>query len=256
VAHYFASDVHLRFDRPERDVSFRSWLNRLTPTDELIILGDLCDFWMGARATESELMQCESLQMLAAFRSQGGALAIMAGNHDRWLCPFYERRLGARIIAEPYDLMVHGLRIRLVHGHLLGARRFWKSWMESRAFFGGFGRIPEALAQRLDQVLAWRNLRELEIDEERHLRVFRAYAATCRGSVDIIVVGHVHLAHDEAQSNPRLIVLGGWQRRAGALRIDAAGASFQIVCESRETASTLSVPSAFPSPPMSAFHDH
>ena len=66
----------------------------------------------------------------------------MPGNHDAWLCPFYERELGARIIPEPHDLTIHGLRLQLVHGHLLGARQAWKSWMESHAFFEGFGRVP------------------------------------------------------------------------------------------------------------------
>ena len=31
VAHYFASDVHLRFDRPDHDRRFSAWLSRLDP---------------------------------------------------------------------------------------------------------------------------------------------------------------------------------------------------------------------------------
>ena len=49
MPHYFASDVHLRIDRPDRDRRFRAWLGRLTRDDALVIVGDLCDFWMGAR---------------------------------------------------------------------------------------------------------------------------------------------------------------------------------------------------------------
>ena len=51
----------------------------------------------------------------------------MPGNHDAWLCPFYESELGARIVPDPCDLTVHGLRLHVVHGHLLGARRAWKA---------------------------------------------------------------------------------------------------------------------------------
>ena len=71
----------------------------------------------------------------------------MAGNHDEWLCPFYEAELGATIIAEPHDMTVHGLRLRFVHGHLLGARRAWKAWMEGRAFFEAFAYVPGPFAQ-------------------------------------------------------------------------------------------------------------
>jgi len=240
VAHYFASDVHLRFDCPDRDRRFRAWLSRLTRDDALVIAGDLCDFWMGARRAETDLLRSQSLQALAEFRRQGGSLAIMPGNHDAWLCPFYESALGARIIAEPHDLTIHGLRLRLVHGHLLGARRIWKSCMESRPFFEGFGRVPLPIAHVLDQALTWRNQRGLAADEERHLRVFRAYAAQCRGMADLVVIGHVHRPVDEAETSPRLIVLGGWQGRSSFLRIDEKGAEFHVepdrACPSGATA--------------------
>jgi UDP-2,3-diacylglucosamine hydrolase len=228
VAYYFASDVHLRFDQPDRDRRFRAWLSGLNRDDTLVIAGDLCDFWMGARCRENDLMRSESLQALAAFRRQGGSLSIMAGNHDEWLCPFYERELGAQIIAEPIDFSIHGLRLRLVHGHRLGARRAWKAWMEHRAFFEVFRRVPRPLAEMLDHVLCWNNERGLARDEERHLLVYRAYAAACRSEVDLVVIGHVHAPVDESQTGPRLIVLGGWQRHSSYLRIDRSGASFHV----------------------------
>ncbi len=229
MAQYLASDVHLRADHPERDRRFRAWLGRLTPADDLIIVGDLCDFWMGARSSESQLAAYPSLADLAEFRRRGGSLAIMAGNHDEWLCPFYERVLGARIISEPHDMTVHGLRIRLVHGHRLGARRMWKAAMESRAFFRAFGRIPGPVAGLLDRALARKNERGLLEDEERHLKVYRSYASSCRDVADLVVIGHVHRPVNESGSDPRLIVLGGWQHRSSYLAIDQRGAHFHII---------------------------
>jgi UDP-2,3-diacylglucosamine hydrolase len=231
VAYYFASDVHLRDDHPERDDRFRSWVGGLVPTDSLVIVGDLCDFWMGARVAERRLAAHPSLRALAEFRRQGGSLAIMAGNHDLWLCPFYARALGAEILEEPADLAVYGLRIRLVHGHRLGARRLWKAGMESHAFFRAFGWLPWPLARPLDRVLTWKNERGLLDDEERHLRVYRAYAATCRAAADIVVIGHVHRAVDESGSVPRLVVLGGWQYRSSYLKVDEAGAIHCVILD-------------------------
>jgi UDP-2,3-diacylglucosamine hydrolase len=228
VAHYFASDVHLRLDCPERDRRFGQWIARLGADDELTIGGDLCDFWMAARPTGQNLSGCASLRALANYRQSGGTLRIMPGNHDLWLCPLFERELGAEIITEPYDVTIHGLRIRLVHGHLLGARRRWKSWMESRAFFDAFGHFPSPVARALDFALAWRNERGLLADEERHLRSYRRYADGYAGTVDIVVVGHVHRAVDLAETSPRLIVLGGWQRRTSYLRVDESGATFHV----------------------------
>jgi UDP-2,3-diacylglucosamine hydrolase len=228
VADYFASDVHLRFDHPERDRRFAAFLCRLNRDDALWIIGDLCDFSMGARHSTGELLRCESLQALARFSRDGGRLAMMAGNHDIWLGPFYKSELGADMIAEPYDLESSGVRVRLVHGHLLGARRPWKAWMESQAFFKAFRRLPRPIALELDRALTWRNERDLDADEERHLRVYRQYAASCHGIADLVVIGHVHRPVDEPGAAPRLIVLGGWQCRSSFLQIDDAGAQFHI----------------------------
>jgi UDP-2,3-diacylglucosamine hydrolase len=231
VAHFFASDVHLRFDQPDRDKRFCAWVCRLTPDDSLVIGGDLCDFWMGARLRESELLHCESLRALAAFRRQGGSLAIMPGNHDAWLCPFYHRELGASIIAEPHDVTIHGIRLRLVHGHRLGARQPWKALLESRAFFRAFGWTPRPLAVALDRRLTDHNERRLADDEARHMRLYRTYAEACQNIADLVVIGHVHAPADLAQSHPRLIVLGGWQTRSSYLKIDESGAGFHLEAE-------------------------
>ncbi len=159
VPHYFASDVHLRHDRPDRDRRFHAWMGRLTGNDALVIAGDLCDFWMGSRRRQADPLKSPSLRALIEFRQNGGSLSIMAGNHDEWLSPFYEDKLGASIIVEPYDMTVHGLRIKLVHGHRLGARRAWKALMEGRAFFEAFGYVPHPIATTLDRILAWKNER-------------------------------------------------------------------------------------------------
>jgi UDP-2,3-diacylglucosamine hydrolase len=239
VAHYFASDVHLREDRPKRDARFRSWLGGLKSSDALFIVGDLCDFWMGSRESQRRLAEYPSLRELAEFRRRGGSLAVMPGNHDFWLCPFYQHALGAEIIEEPADRMIYGLRVRMVHGHRLGARRLWKAGMESRAFFRSFGWLPGPIARPLDRVLTWRNERGLGEDEERHLRVFRAYASSCRDMADLVVIGHVHRPVDEAgTAGPRMIVLGGWQSRSSYLKIDESGASFHVVLDSERAEPT------------------
>lgn len=228
MSFYLFSDVHLRPDRPDRGERLAGWVDSLTPHDSLLVVGDLCDFWMAARLAEGDRLQCPALQALIGFRSRGGELRIMAGNHDQWLCPFYERELGAEILVEPADLTIQGLRVHLVHGHLLGARKRWKSWMESREFHRAFGHVPGPFAGVLDQVLEWKNQRSLLDDEERHLKIYRRYADERRGQSDLVVIGHVHRPVDDSTADPRLVVLGGWQRSCSFLRIDEVGASFHV----------------------------
>lgn len=227
MSDYFLSDVHLRDDRPERGRRLVRFLQRIKPgEDRLIIAGDLCDFWMGSRKSSEELARDEALSHLAEYREAGGSLSILPGNHDRWLVPFYETSLRATILTDPYEMESYGLKIHIVHGHLLGARRLWKAAMESREFFQLFGAMPTSTAKPLDNLLESRNRRGLEEDERRHLAVYRTYADSQKG-VDLAVFGHVHRALDDAGS-PRMIVLGGWQARSSYLKIDAAGAGFHV----------------------------
>ena len=227
MSDYFISDIHLRGDRPERARRLSRFLNRLNSNDRLVIAGDLCDFWMASRQSADELSRDEGIRALTVFREAGGNLSILPGNHDLWLCPFYEKALGAAILTEPAKFDIHGQRVHVVHGHLLGARRKWKAFLESREFFQGFGRTPYPMARLLDVVLEKKNERGLADDERRHLVVYREYAAGLRDEADIVVFGHVHRAIDEP-GPPRLIVLGGWQARSSYLKIDATGASFHI----------------------------
>jgi UDP-2,3-diacylglucosamine hydrolase len=225
VPAFFASDVHLRLDRPERARRFARWVGTLAGTDTLWIVGDLCDFWAAARHRDVRSAPCCGLRALAEFRARGGALHLVAGNHDLWLGPLYERVLGVAFEAEPVDLRVYGLRVRLVHGHLLGARRLWKAGMESQAFFHGFAMLPGVVARPLDRMLEHTNDRGRVASEERHLAVFRRYAREQARHADLVVVGHVHRAVCERTDEYRLVVLGGWHDRTNYLRIDDTGAT-------------------------------
>ena len=182
VSFYLASDVHLRPDRPDRARRFSSWVEGLGKDRFRADRRRPLRLLDGRRSSESELMQCDGLRSLADFRDRGGSLRVMAGNHDRWICTFYERVLGASIVAEPFETTVHDIRLHLVHGHLLGARRKWKAAMESQAFFRAFGKLPSPLATRPRPTSGDKNKRGLDEDERRHLAVFRRYTESKRGS--------------------------------------------------------------------------
>lgn len=228
MAAYFASDVHLRLDRPERGRRLARFTGSLTAADSLVIVGDLCDFWHASRELGPGWPRCEGLRALAAFRARGGSLTVLSGNHDAWLGPYYERVLGVGLTPEPILVEPPGMRVHLVHGHLIGARPLWKAAMESRAFLKMFRSLPGLAAYRLGLVLDRSNVHSRALSEARHLAVYRPYARRLDDSIDIAVFGHVHTPLDQTIDGRRLVILGGWQERSSYLKVDETGARLVI----------------------------
>ncbi|MFO0908383.1 MAG: UDP-2,3-diacylglucosamine diphosphatase [Isosphaeraceae bacterium] len=224
MAVYFASDMHLRLDCPDRAERLAEWVDSLTPADSLFLVGDICDFWYATRQIQNGACSCAGLTALASFRHRGGSLTVLLGNHDLWLGPFYQQELGATLVQEPFRVEVAGLRFHLAHGHRSGGRQPWKAAMESHAFYRAFAALPDAIATRLDQRLNTTNERGRVQDEDRLIQVFAGLACQLGESADLAVFGHVHRPVDQPTTGSRLIVLGGWHHGSSYLRVDEKGA--------------------------------
>jgi UDP-2,3-diacylglucosamine hydrolase len=235
VPDYILSDVHLRYDCPERGERLARVVGQMEAGDRLLIVGDLCDFWLASRQRHFDPLTCPGLQALAAFRDRGGSITVLAGNHDAWLGTFYQRVFGASWVEDSLEFESHGLRLQLAHGHRLGRRNLLKAAMESRAFLVAFGLIPGPLARLLQVRLDRSNEAHRAAADARHIAVYRRRADTLAGQLDLAVFGHIHCPIDDPGGNPRLIVLGGWHQRASYLRIDDAGATFIVEPDPAET---------------------
>ncbi len=230
MAVYFLSDVHLRLDRPERGRRLARLVEPLGRADRIIVVGDLCDFWFASRQSREGVSECNGLRSLAAFRSRGGELTLLPGNHDNWLGPFYENALGVGFDpCETLDLDMGGLRIRALHGHLVGARSPWKGWMEGRAFLRIFSALPDAIAGLLSRVLDSVNEVKRDAINRKHLVVYRRHADAHRAEADLMVFGHIHMLHDDREGSPGLVVLGGWHERSSYLKVDCGEAILTVV---------------------------
>jgi UDP-2,3-diacylglucosamine hydrolase len=209
---YFLSDVHLRLDEPDRGRRLARLVDGLEPEDSLTIVGDLCDFWYAARQYRADPMECQGLSALASFHRRGGAITILAGNHDSWIGPFYERTLGARFLPDTLEVEIQGLRLFLAHGHRLGAHTPWKEVLKSRAFLTAFRAVPSPVANALGAQLRRTNFRNQEAFDRRGLERYRRFAARLADAYDLVILGHVHSPLDTGDGPPRLVVLGGWYK--------------------------------------------
>ncbi len=224
----FLSDVHLRLDRPERGRRLARVVDSLASTDRLVIVGDLCDFWFASRQT-SDLRLCEGLQSLANFRDRGGTLILLPGNHDTWLGPYYESKLGVGYDNSIFRETIGGIRFHAEHGHEACRQSLLKRGLKSRFFVRAFAAIPKPVARIMGGMLDASNSVTRTSTDQKHLSVYRQCADLLAESADICIYGHIHIAHDDLANRPRMIVLGGWHHRSSFLRVDDSGRAELII---------------------------
>ena len=225
---FFLSDVHLRLDEPDRGRRLARLVDGLDAGDTLTIVGDLCDFWYTARQMGADPMACAGLRSLASFRDRGGSIMALAGNHDAWAGPFYERTFGARFLPDSLEARVQGLRLLVTHGHRLKAHTPWKTALESRAFLAAFRLVPSPLADALGAQLRRTNARNQAEFDRRGLAAYREYVGRLPDRHDLVILGHVHRPLDTGPGRPRLVVLGSWHALSCHLVIEGGVASHVV----------------------------
>ena len=133
----FISDLHLNGDEPDTISGFLRFLEDVASQhQELVILGDLFDYWVGDDDVESAGIVVEALKKF----SETHKLYIMHGNRDFMMGNRFGEACGAKMLADPCVTSNKGVRILLPHGDIWctddevyqkvrrKVRGFWWQW--------------------------------------------------------------------------------------------------------------------------------
>ena len=114
----FISDLHLSRERPEITELFLDFMRHQgRQTDELYILGDLFEVWIGDDAIEPEYKPV--ITALKAAADSGIHISFMHGNRDFLIGEAFARMAGCRILPDPSIIQLDGEPILLMHGDTL-----------------------------------------------------------------------------------------------------------------------------------------
>ncbi len=109
------SDLHLAPTKPKTIMAFVRFMKTIAPRyPELVILGDLFDYWIGDDASYTMAAVADALRAYSA--SHG--LYIMHGNRDFMMGERFAREIGATLLRDPAVGVLRGERILLSHGDL------------------------------------------------------------------------------------------------------------------------------------------
>lgn len=227
------ADLHLSRNRPATvDLFLRFLQEQASHAEQLCILGDLFDAWIGDDDDTPPIPNIiEGMRELA---SKGCKLSIMHGNRDFLLGERFAAATGCHLLADPHVIQLHETPTLLMHGDLLctddqeylQARQL----LRSEAFIQDF--MSRSIVERLHLAAEYRkrsgeviSLKSADIMDVNQGAV-EEYMQT--QGVLRLIHGHTHRpAVHEFELNSgmaRRYVLEDWHEDSGAyLRISREG---------------------------------
>lgn len=125
---YFISDLHLSAEVPKIYEAFKEFLTRLQAGDDLYILGDFFDAWIGDDEDDPFALEVKNtLRQLTGRRVNG---FMLTGNRDFLLGETFCQETGFTLLPEEHVITLNGERVLLMHGDSLCADD--KAYMEFR----------------------------------------------------------------------------------------------------------------------------
>lgn len=197
------ADLHLGWAQDAVADRFHTFLASVPErADQLVVLGDLFEFWFEYRSVVPEAA-FPTLERLASVARAGVEVVVTGGNHDRFGGRFWRERVGVRFHSDGADLTLAGFRAYAAHGDGIGDERLSSRLLHAltrrrltHRLFGllhpdlGIGLVrrmsPRLAAKRDDQAL-----------RERVAARQQAYATAFlerRPDVDLLVLAHTHRA--------------------------------------------------------------
>ena len=231
----FLSDVHLTPRDPDRTGRWVRFLEREAPrTDELYILGDLFDYWIGPKHLDLPDYR-EALKALGEAVRGGTRVVFLCGNRDFYMRGFAEAT-GIEVVPERTRLLltVDGRRVCLAHGDFLEGRRdlgfLVQRLIRSRAVEWVWTRLPAAVARLGARFYRWVSERKKGKALRRHRKHVAEYglaprqvAEVFREGAEVLVCGHVHRAQEIVKPVPGhegvLYTLGDWSEGESYLEV-------------------------------------
>ncbi|MCX7902155.1 MAG: UDP-2,3-diacylglucosamine diphosphatase, partial [Burkholderiaceae bacterium] len=113
----FISDLHLSEAQPRTLARFEELLaGEACAHAELVILGDLFEYWAGDDAADNDPVAQRVIVALRALRAAGVVLFVMQGNRDLLLGADFAAATGATLLADPTQATIGSETVLLAHG--------------------------------------------------------------------------------------------------------------------------------------------
>ena len=195
----FISDLHLTPDQTALGDRFSDYLSDLAVLgiQQLFILGDLFEYWLGDDASEY-LGQSDYEKILKETSNTGIAISVLHGNRDFLLGAEFSKRTGCTLIKEPFLLETQACKAVLLHGDSLCTddieHQAFRNMVRTKDWQLNFLRRPILERDKLAQTVRYRSehgksIKPLDIMDVNQSAIIEQFNQT---SARIMINGHTH----------------------------------------------------------------
>lgn len=233
MTNLFISDLHLHPERPESMRLFEDFIaNKAGDAEQLFILGDLFEYWLGDDASEHCGYQpvIDSLSTLAEMNTK---VFFMHGNRDFLVGTGFASLVNGKLLPDPSKISLDGQDVLLMHGDSLctddiehqkfRALTHSTEWQQDILSKSIAEREEIARQFRINSMKGNAEKAEAIMDVNQHT----VESIMLENQTRLLIHGHTHRAaiHDfqlDGESMHR-IVLGDWYTRGSYLIHDPNG---------------------------------
>lgn len=215
---FVVADAHLGQVPQAVEGALHAFLDRVPqPGDELLINGDLFDFWF-EYATVVPRRHVATAMKLGSLVQRGIPVTFLGGNHDRWGGEFLRRDLGIRYFTGQAELELAGRRALVVHGdglteqHWGGVVTHWLLRQPATvALFRTFHpTVGDWIAHKLSGSLADSTKDRAVLDRAAAAQaIYATELLERRPDLSLVVMAHTHRPHLAQRPDGRAYVNPG-----------------------------------------------
>jgi UDP-2,3-diacylglucosamine hydrolase len=215
---FVVADAHLGQVPPAVETAFHAFLDQVPqPGDQLLINGDLFDFWFEYATTIPRRHVATAMKLGNVVR-RGIPVTFLGGNHDRWGGDFLRRDLGIHYYTGEVELELAGRRALVVHGdglteqHWGGAVTHWllRQPVTVAVFRTFHPTVGDWIAHKLSGSLADSTKDKAVLDRAEAAQAAYAKGLLARRTdLSLVVMAHTHRARLEQLPDGRAYVNPG-----------------------------------------------
>lgn len=227
----FISDLHLSPERPDIIQLFLDFMKeRVADSDELYILGDLFEVWIGDDYYPPELEPV--VIALRHYTDSGKPLYIIRGNRDFLMGDVFEKLTGCKLLPDPSVINLQGQQTLISHGDELCVDDV--EYMEFRKLVRNEAWQKEFLAKPVEERIEFAKKARAESStktQQKDMDIMDVNQQAVENlmldhKIELLIHGHTHrpnthhFTSNEKSANKKLltrIVLGDWYEHGSVL---------------------------------------